>query len=249
MAHHRAQRCAAAGDHGHSVGRPESARQTHARPRQPDGLREEISLAAVGRHAAARIDRPRARLRRRPAADGRAVRRARRDRARPPQQAIAGVVGAHRQDDLLRHPLDPGGGLSVDQDHRDVAAAGPGDRRDRIDAAEGAPARTFARRRNSWRSPTACAKACTPATPTRTRRAMDRTSDKVIPVADDPRRAGRRLVRLCRHPQCAVPARLDRRAGETPGTIAFLGKTLSQPKPTCRRRIRSPSTSSSRPSW
>jgi NitT/TauT family transport system ATP-binding protein len=36
------------------------------------GLREEISLAAFRRHAAARLDRARARFRRRPAADGRA---------------------------------------------------------------------------------------------------------------------------------------------------------------------------------
>ena len=43
---------------------------------------------------------------------------------------------------------------------RDVAAAGPGHRHHRIDAAEGAAAATSARRRNSWRSPTACAKAC-----------------------------------------------------------------------------------------
>ena len=96
VAHHRAQRRAAAGDHGHLGGRPEGAHQAHARPRQPDGLREEISLAAVGRHAAARLDRPGARLRCRPAADGRAVRRARRDRARPPQQAAAEALGADR---------------------------------------------------------------------------------------------------------------------------------------------------------
>ena len=59
-------------------------------------------------------------------ADGRAVRRARRDRARPPQQAAAGAVGAHQQDDLLRHPFDPRGGLSLDAHRRDVAAARAG---------------------------------------------------------------------------------------------------------------------------
>ena len=46
----------------------------------------------------------------------------------------------------------------------------------------------FARRRNSWRSPTACAKACTPATPTRTRRAWIAHQRQVIPVLIDPRR-------------------------------------------------------------
>ncbi len=92
-----------------------SADRAHARPRQPVRLREEISLAALRRHAAARLDRPRAGLRRRPAADGRAVRRARRDRARPSQRTAAETLGADQQDDLLRHALDPGSGLPLDQ--------------------------------------------------------------------------------------------------------------------------------------
>ncbi len=100
----------------------------------------------------------------RSSADGRAVRRARRDRARPPQQAAAGALGADRQDDLLRHALDPGGGLSLDAHCRHVAASGPGHRCDRIDAAEGAPAPHPRERRNSSLSPTACATACMPGT-------------------------------------------------------------------------------------
>ena len=136
------------------------AHQAHARPRQPHRLREEISLAAVRRHAAARLDRPRARLRRRPAADGRAVRRARRDRARPSQRAAAGTLGAHQQDDLLRHAFDPRGGLPVDAHRRDVAAAGPRHRRDRIDAAEGAPARHPRDAGVPGDRRTACARAC-----------------------------------------------------------------------------------------
>ena len=58
-----------------------------------DRLRQEVSLAIVGRHAAARLDRPRAVVRSRPSADGRAVRRARRDRARHAEPAVAAAVG------------------------------------------------------------------------------------------------------------------------------------------------------------
>ena len=58
----------------------------------------EVSLAALGRHAAARLDRPRARLRPDTAADGRAVRRARRDRPRPAQRAAAAAVGRTQED-------------------------------------------------------------------------------------------------------------------------------------------------------
>ena len=92
--------------------------------------------------------------------------------------------------------------------------------------------------------------ACTPATPTRIEAAMDRTSDKVIPVLDAPRRAGRRLVRLRRHPQRAVPARSrpprrrDARHDRVPRQDAVAAEADR-----CRRRIRSRSTSSSRPSW
>ena len=57
------------------------------------------------------------------AADGRAVRRARRDRPRPSQRAAAAAVGRDRQDRGLRHPFDPRGGVPVDPHRGDVAAA------------------------------------------------------------------------------------------------------------------------------
>ena len=60
-------------------------------------LRAQIPLAAVRRHAAARVDRARAVVRSGAVVDGRAVRRARRDRARSPQRAIAAAVGSNRQ--------------------------------------------------------------------------------------------------------------------------------------------------------
>ncbi len=62
-----------------------------------EGFETEISLAAVGGNAAARLDRARAGLRRGPSADGRALRRARRDRARPAERGIAAALGAHRK--------------------------------------------------------------------------------------------------------------------------------------------------------
>ena len=60
---------------------------------------------------------------------------------------------------------------------------------------------------------------------------MDRTSDKVIPVLTI--LAGLIVVWYVFAVILNAPFQrdMDRRAGETPGTIAFLDKTLSQPKP------------------
>jgi ABC-type nitrate/sulfonate/bicarbonate transport system ATPase subunit len=41
-------------------------------------------------------------------------------------EQLAGALGADRQDHRLRHPLDPRGGVSLDQDRGDVAAPGRG---------------------------------------------------------------------------------------------------------------------------
>ncbi len=77
-----------------------------------EGFGEQVSLATLGRDAAARQHRPGAGLRCRYPADGRALRGAGRDRARPSQRAAAGALGAHRKDHRLRHPFDPRGGVS-----------------------------------------------------------------------------------------------------------------------------------------
>jgi hypothetical protein len=57
--------------------------------------------------------------------DGRAVRRAGRDRARSPQRAASEAVGRDEKDHRVRHPLDPRGGVPVDQDRGDEPAPGP----------------------------------------------------------------------------------------------------------------------------
>ena len=101
----------------------QSAGRALSRARQSLRLRAQVSLAAVRRHAAARLDRARAVVRSGAAADGRAVRRARRDRARPSQRAAAAAVEPDRKDRGVRHPLDSRGGVPVDQDRGDVAAA------------------------------------------------------------------------------------------------------------------------------
>ena len=57
------------------------------------GFRQQVPVAIVGRHAAARLDRPRPLVRPRHPADGRAVRRARRDRARHAEPAAPDACG------------------------------------------------------------------------------------------------------------------------------------------------------------
>ncbi len=94
-------------------------------------LREEPPRPALGRHAAAGRDRPRTGREPAAAADGRAVRRARRDHPR----ADAERAGAHLRRDRcrrpLRDPLDPRGRLPLRPGRRDVPASGPDHRRRR----------------------------------------------------------------------------------------------------------------------
>ncbi|CAA9526623.1 MAG: Pyrimidine ABC transporter, ATP-binding protein, partial [uncultured Thermoleophilia bacterium] len=96
-----------------------------ARAGGADRLRGPPTLAALGRDAAARGDRPRARLRPRAAADGRAVRGARRDDARAPEPRAPADLGARPEHGRLRHALDRRGGLPVDPGRRHVGPSGP----------------------------------------------------------------------------------------------------------------------------
>ena len=93
LADDRRQRPAAAGDHGLRPGRAGGAGEAGAGAGRARRLREEVSLAALGRHAAAGVDRPGAGVRRRHPADGRAVRGARRDRPRPAERGAAASSG------------------------------------------------------------------------------------------------------------------------------------------------------------
>ena len=122
---------------GRPSGRDQGHRRSLHRARRLAEFRRRLSAPALRRHEAARRHRARARQRRRDRADGRAVRRARRDDAR----AAAGRAGrdlvAHRADRAVRDPLDRGSDFSRRPRRGDVAGT-RADRqrvRDRLDAA------------------------------------------------------------------------------------------------------------------
>ena len=75
-------------------------------PRRARRFRARLSAPVVRRHADARVDRAQPRHRAQPAADGRAVRRARRVHPQParcrPHQAVVGAQAHHG----VRHPFD-----------------------------------------------------------------------------------------------------------------------------------------------
>ena len=100
------------------------ARAAAARPGRPRGVRRPLSARAVGRHAPARGDRARADPRRAAAADGRAVRRARRADARADAPRPRGAVARHAQDRAVHHALDRRGGAARRPRRRHVAAPG-----------------------------------------------------------------------------------------------------------------------------
>ncbi len=102
---------------------------------QSHQVRRQLSAHALGRHEAARRDRARHGDGARRAADGRAVRGAR--RADPAQDAgrAAAAVGRHAFHGAVRHPLDRGGDQDRQPDPADVAASGAGQGRDQQPAA------------------------------------------------------------------------------------------------------------------
>ncbi len=119
---------------GHAARRARGARTDLYRSGRPEGLRGQLSVAALRRHEAAHRDRAHARLRSGDPADGRAVRRARRADPQPDAGGAAAHLAAHAQDRDLRHPRRAGGGLSRRPRRRDVGAARAhqDDRRDRL---------------------------------------------------------------------------------------------------------------------
>src|SRR5207237_245139 len=80
---------------------------------------------AVGRYAAARGDLPRVVARSEPPADGRALRRARRDDARGDEPGATPHLGGATQDDSVRHAFHPRGDPAGRPRGRDDAAARP----------------------------------------------------------------------------------------------------------------------------
>src|SRR3954453_7538773 len=131
LAHRARERHPAARDRGPATGRAAGARAGGASAGGARGLRGQVPLAALRRDAAAGLDRPRAQPHARPAADGRALRRPRRDHARPPQPAARRGAAAHRHHLRLRHPLDPGGGVPLHPRRGDEPAARARPGRDR----------------------------------------------------------------------------------------------------------------------
>ena len=87
-------------------------------------LRRAPAVAAVGRDAAARGDRPGAGRPPVAAADGRAVRRPRRDDPRAHAGRAAADLRRDRHERRVRHPLDPRGRVPVRPRRGDVAPAG-----------------------------------------------------------------------------------------------------------------------------
>ncbi len=116
-------------------------------------LREPPPVGALRRHADARRDRPRALLRPEAAADGRAVRRARRDDTRAAQPRAAADLGGERLDRGLRHALDHRGGLPLDARRRDAPAARAGSPASSTSTcrSRAAPTRARSRASSSWR--------------------------------------------------------------------------------------------------
>ena len=118
--------CAAAAETGACAGRGGGrARRRGAGAGRACRIRRRLSARIVRRHEDAGVAGARAGHRSGYSADGRAVRRARRDHPLPAQQRSAGAVAQSAQDRHLRHPFGVRVGLSVAARDRDDAR-GPG---------------------------------------------------------------------------------------------------------------------------
>ena len=111
-------------------------------------IRRRLSARIVRRHEDAGLAGARAGHRSRNPADGRAVRRARRDHALPAQQRSAGAVAQPAQDRHLRHPFGVRVGLSVAAGGRDDGAARAHRRASFASTRRSRAARSFAPRPN-----------------------------------------------------------------------------------------------------
>ena len=109
---------------------------------------------------------------------------------------------------------------------------GPRHRRHRIDAAGGAPARHPRDAGVPRHRRAASATGCGPGIPTRIEvgRWIE-PATRSFPVLTSSRGSSSSGTSCAVIAECAVAADLDRRAGETPGIVEFVGKTLAQEKP------------------
>ena len=125
VAHRRPQRPAAAGGEPRRIGRADALDRRTARRGGPRRVRRRLPARAVGRDAPARRPGPGDGPRGAAAADGRTVRRARRDHPRrdaPPARRTVRADGDHGR---VRHPLGVGGGVPLRPGRRAVDPAGP----------------------------------------------------------------------------------------------------------------------------
>ena len=129
MEHGGAQRGAAARARRRSARCQGETRRGGVGAGRPLGISRCLSARALGRDEDAGLDRARARHRSAAAADGRAVRRARRDHPLQAQRRAHRLVARRRQHRGVRHPLGVRVGLSVEPHRGDDAAARPRVRR------------------------------------------------------------------------------------------------------------------------
>ena len=169
------------------------------------GMQQRIAIAsALAAHPAA-------------AADGRAVRRARRDDPRAHAGRAAADLRRHRHHRRVRHPLDPGGGVPVGPRGRDVAAPGSDHRRDRR-RPRPRPQRghTRARPASTRRSPQVREALRRVERTARRRRTAESTTDERAPRSRRARplvRGDSRIERMLRATRVGATARVARRAG------------------------------------
>ena len=140
-------------------GRIRRARRGAASAGRPQGLRRQAALAAVGRHAAARVAVPRAGASAAAAAARRAVRRARPVHARGTLGHHAGALDARAADRAAGHARPARVGVPGEPHLRDEFAPGPHPRgaRGAVRAAAHARSELLARVRAGWCSSCACA--------------------------------------------------------------------------------------------
>ena len=229
---------------------PERARRAaeHLASRGTIGFRGPLSLAALGRDAATRRHRPRAGAGPGDPADGRAVRRARRDDPRAHEHGAAQDLGPDADHGPVRDPFDRRGRVPLDPGGRDVRPAGsdrrghrhrPAARADQRHARDRAPisgsSRPFARR-SATTSRAAPARATAGGWPPRACPG-DESSDLDRPERRRFAGSSRARIRRARDwgPPIVAPRRPSSSSGSSPS-----GSSRSSSS-SCRARSRSPS--------